>query len=309
VSQNPDQKRHTPVLLKEVLETLTPQPGEQVLDVTLGLGGHAKAFLEATQPGGGLTAIDADTDNLEEAKRGLTQQGSRVTYYHGNFRGLPSLALPHFDIIFADLGISSPHLDDPEKGFSFRFDGPLDMRLDRTQGQTAAELLMSSSKDALRKIFREYADLKEAHKVAAILDDALHGKSPRPITTTTHLKALIEEAFGWRTPQVLPQVFQAIRIAVNDELGALQDFLDYSPTLLKPGGRLGIISFHSLEDRLVKQKFKDLVTLQKDEVTGQDIGHSPFEILTKKPLDPSEEECRMNPRARSAKFRALRRVK
>ena len=289
-----------------VFDILLPKPGETILDVTLGLGGHSSTFALGIGETGTLIALDADSQNLEAAKVRLKNAKCTLVFHHANFSKLPSLPIPPVDVLFADLGLSSPHLDDPSRGFSFRTDAPLDMRFDRTKGETAAELLQRSSFDDIRKLLREYGELREAGYIARAIADA--NEAGEPVSTTQGLAKCVEKAVGWRAPQLLPRVFQAVRMAVNDELGALGTLLTHGPTLLKPGGRMGIISFHSLEDRMVKQKFRELCAVEKDPVTGQDASEAAFTLLTKKSIVPSEKEIELNPRSRSAKFRAILKV-
>lgn len=289
-----------------VFDILAPKAGEAVLDVTLGLGGHAGTFAEMIGPSGMLIAIDADSQNLADAQEWLKHVKCRTQFHHANFSELPRLSLPKVDILFADLGLSSPHLDDAERGFSFRTNAPLDMRFDRTSGETAADLIEKSSFDSLRKILREWGELKEAGYIARAIADR---KQTAPVISTLDLVDCVNAAVGWRAPQLLPRVFQAFRMAVNHELEALETLLSYGPTLLKPGGRMGIISFHSLEDRMVKHVFRVLCSVEKDEVTGQDLSAPTFLLLTKKSLIPSAEEIEANPRARSAKFRAIQKMR
>jgi 16S rRNA (cytosine1402-N4)-methyltransferase len=293
---------HIPVLKNTVMAVLEPKPGETVLDVTLGLAGHAEAFLEKTSPDGLLIGLDADEANLAIAHKRLEPYKDRIDLRHVNFREIGDLNLPPCDIVFGDLGLSSAHLDDPERGFSFRFEGPLDLRFDRTKGKTAADLIKDSDEEDLKEIFRTYGEL---YKDATHLSRILTGKD---VPTTTALKAIIEQAFTYRTKQILPQVFQALRIAVNDELHALEEFLRAGIDLLKPGGRMGVLSYHSLEDRMVKQKFKALCEPQKDPITGKIAIPATFELLTKKAIQASDEEIKENPRSRSVKFRALRKI-
>ena len=215
-----DVPRHLPVLQTTVLEVLSPAEGEAVLDVTLGLGGHAREFLRAIGPTGNLIGLDADEENLRLANEALKEWGERVTTYHANFRELPELSLPQVDILFADLGVSSPHLDDPGRGFTFRTDAPLDMRYDRSRGETAAELLARMSADDLTNVFRKFGELQQARRLGQLLAGA-------SLRSTGELKARVEEAYTFRANALLPQVFQALRIAVNDELHAL-DTLKYA---------------------------------------------------------------------------------
>lgn len=290
---------HIPVLQTTVMNVLQPKHGETVLDVTLGLGGHAGAFLEGVGDTGRLIGLDADQKNLEIAKSTLSTFSDRTTFMHANFSDLSDLHLPSVDILFADLGLSSPHLDDPERGFSFRFDGPLDLRFDQTRGVTAMHLIEMSDEAELATIFRSYGELyMQARRLASTL-------AGMRIATTSQLRTVVEELFGFRAKAILPLVFQALRIAVNDEIVSLQNLLNIGPSLLKPGGRMGIISYHSLEDRPVKHTFRSLTTPTKDPVTGTIITIAPFTLLTPKALVPSLPEIADNPRARSAKFRVL----
>lgn len=290
--------RHIPVMQSTVLEILQPKAGERVLDVTLGLGGHSEAFLQAIGTTGHLVALDADNENMRFARERLAPFGDRAEFHHTNFGNVRSLELAPFDVIFADLGLSSPHIDNAERGFSFRFDGPLDLRFDRSSGQTAADLLQKISEDDLKKIFRDYGELREAGRLARLL-------AGKRWETTTAVKEKVEEAYGFRAKQVLPQVFQSLRIAVNDELGVLSELLHAGLDLLKPGGRMGVLSYHSLEDRIVKHLFREVCTPLKDPVTGKVAVPSAFELVTPKAIVPSDQEIQQNQRARSAKFRVI----
>lgn len=301
---------HVPVLQKEVLQVLAPKPGETVFDCTLGLAGHAAAFLEATSPHGRLIGLDADSANLAEAKKNLERFGSRAELHNRNFRDTQEIGAP-VDIVFADLGLSSPHLDDPERGFTFRTNAPLDMRYDRSTGESAAEFLLSSSVDQITKVLREFGEIQRSHQLAKALHAHVHS-SPRGsedprLVKTDDVVACVEKIFTYRAPKVLPQVFQALRIAVNDELGAVTSLLETLPKLLSPAGRIGIISYHSLEDRLVKHAFRSLSTPERNETTGQISKSAPWELITRKAVTPSARELEENPRSRSAKFRVLRR--
>lgn len=290
--------RHTPVLHTAVLTLLAPKRGETVLDVTLGLGGHAKSFLERIGPTGRLLALDADSENLVEARRTLGEGEEQSDLRHGNFRNLRSFGFSPVDILFADLGLSSPHIDDPSRGFSFRSSSPLDLRFDRTTGMTAARLIAISTEHELAEVLRRYGEVPGARLLARAMKEG-------DIQTTFELKACVERVRGYRAPAELPRVFQALRIAVNDELGALRILLQEGPKLLKPGGRMGVISYHSLEDRLVKDAFRALAAPAKDVTTGAVRAQAPFTLITKKPVCPDASEIEANPRARSAKFRVL----
>ncbi len=290
---------HVPVLHTTVLTVLAPRSGERVLDVTLGLGGHAQLFLEAIGSTGTLIGLDTDERNLTVAKEKLEGRGA-TELFHASFRDLPALNLPEVDILFADLGLSSPHLDDPTRGFSFRFDGPLDMRLDASKGITAEQLILRSSAEELGHIFADYGQFAGSMRLGRTLAGS-------HVATTTALREAVEKAFGFKGKALLPQVFQALRIAVNQELDALNILLEHGPKMLRSGGRMGVISFHSLEDRAVKHTFRALTTAPKDPVTGKIAHPADFTLLTPHALAPSPDEITDNPRSRSAKFRAIRR--
>lgn len=272
-----------------------------VLDVTVGLGGHAKKFLEHIGPRGTLIGMDADSENLKEAAAALHNAGN-VRLMHANFRELPSLALPSCDILFADLGLSSPHLDAPERGFSFRYDAPLDGRYDRTTGNTTADLLAESSKQELLQLFERYGEIPQAKRLTAAI---LERRQEKPLQRTRELTDVVHAVYGHRASSLLPQVFQALRIAVNEELKTLHILLSFGPTLLTPSGRMGIISYHSLEDRMVKQRFKELTTGELHPVTGKTVRPALFEPLTKGAIQAENLEVERNPRARSARLRAI----
>lgn len=300
---------HVPVLAEEVMTFLAPTTGETVLDCTLGLGGHATTFLNATAPDGTLIGLDADSLNLREARKRLESYGDRVQLCCMNFRDAATILKQPVDIVFADLGLSSPHLDDPERGFTCRTNAPLDMRYDRSSGESAAEFLLSSSVEQITKVLREFGEIQRSHQLAKALHLHFHSET-RSLTgwKTDDVVKCVEKIFTYRAPKVLPQVFQALRIAVNDELGAVASLLDALPTLLNPGGRVGIISYHSLEDRLVKHAFRSLSTPELDERTGRVSQAAAWDLVTRKAVIPSAQELEDNPRSRSAKFRVLRRV-
>lgn len=291
--------QHIPVLTDEVIELLDPKSGETVLDVTVGLGGHAKLFLERIGKKGELIGLDADQNNLSESEKIL--DGKNVTLIHANFRDISNIDLPECDIIFADLGLSSPHVDDPSRGFSFREDGPLDLRFDQTKDMTAAELISQTSEQELAEIFKEYGELRQPHPLARKI------KEVKP-KTTTELNEVAQNVFGHHAKKTLPQIFQALRIAVNDELGSLKKLLDDGLALLKSNGRMGIISYHSLEDRMVKRRFRDISTSEKDPMTGASLSPANFSLLTKKAIKPTMDEIRKNPRSRSARFRVIKKL-
>ena len=309
---SPSARRHVPVLQADVpagsptiLDILQPKGGDCVLDVTLGLGGHAAAFVEAIGKEGSLIALDADQENIDLARQTLGNPDTRVTIHHLNFRRVASLLPLQVDVVFADLGLSSPHVDDPERGFTFRVPAPLDLRYDRSTGKTGAEMLSRVSEKEIARWLYDGGEVPQATRLAHTLHAAFHRKER---VSTEDVRLCVDAIYGYRTPKVLPQIFQALRIAVNDELGALRALLDTIPSILKPGGRAGIISYHSLEDRMVKQSFRRLSTSTKDPQTGAISIPALFELLTSRAVQPTEAEIAKNPRARSAKFRAVRRV-
>ncbi len=292
--------QHTPVLLSETITLLDPKSGETVLDVTLGLGGHAEALLKKIGERGTFIGLDADAENLARAQVRLDVLPGNKKFEHRNFRDLERRNLPNVDILFADLGLSSPHVDEPGRGFTFREDVPFDLRFDRTQGLPAALWLQRVSLHELTRALREFGEIKSAHRLAQKLKEGA-------TDTTFSIVRIVESVFGWRAASVMPQVFQALRIAVNDELGALDSLLSAGPALLNPGGRMGVISYHSLEDRRVKQVFRTLTTAPKDSATGQDLHPADFSLLTRKAVVPSDREQCTNPRSRSAKLRVIMR--
>lgn len=291
---------HDPVLLSEVIKFLDPKPGEIFVDATIGGGGHSCALLERLQPGGFLLGLDRDAEALEAAARKLKPFGAAVKLVRASFSQLPAILaqenLPGVDGLLFDLGVSSYQLDNPERGFTYQLEGPLDMRMDRDQKLTAAEIINTWPEEELAKIFREYGEERWASRIAKFIARA---RKRSPITTTGELVEIIKAAIPARArrsgPHPAKRTFQALRIAINDELGELKRALAELETLLRPGGRVVVISFHSLEDRIVKKTFKSLSS-------------KILEILTPKPVVPTPEEVARNPRARSAKLRAARRV-
>ena len=292
--------QHIPVLLKEVIELLDPKKGETVFDVTLGLGGHASEFVKRA---GKLIGLDTDEDNLREAEKVLEGIGGKYELHHANFSQIRDLSVPKVDIVFADLGLSSPHIDEADRGFTFWEDAPLDMRYDRSSGITATELINSLKEEELADVLWKFGELRTSRRIAKII------KESDSVDTTSKLKECVEKSAGHKAKHIIPQVFQALRIAVNDELGSLEVLLDSIPEIIKSRGRVGIISYHSLEDRMVKQAFRKLSEPEIDQVTGQVVKEAPFKVMTKKPVVPSESEIEENPRARSAKFRVILRTR
>lgn len=297
---------HIPVLLQETLELLAPAPGEVFLDGTTGAGGHAAEIASRIGPQGLLVCADADPSMLEVARRELGAI-PRVRLVHADFADFDTLREAAggrtFDGVLLDLGISSLQLDDPERGFSFREEGPLDMRRDPAGGgATAAELLRDTRERDLADLFYRFGEERFSRRIARAVAER---RKRDPIRTTTALAELVSSAIprrAWpREIHPATRVFQALRIAVNGELSSLAAFLDAVPRHLSPGGRVAVISFHSLEDRLVKSAFRR-------HAAGEGKEEATLERLTRKPVVPSEREARENPRARSAKLRAARRL-
>lgn len=294
---------HIPVLSAELIAGLQLQPGGHYLDATVGGGGHSRLIL-AHDPNIRLTAIDRDAQALAAAQAELARFADRVTFWQGSFADFdPGTFL--FDGIIADLGVSSAQLDQPERGFSFRHDAPLDMRMDQRQDLTAADLLNTASEKELADIFYFFGEERYARRIArqvmaqrplystAELADLVSRSQPRPKgaksrSTKSGVKSRSSQAIHPAT-----RVFQALRIAVNQELLSLETLIQRAPSWLKPGGRLGIISFHSLEDRRVKHGLRE---------------HPLLQVITRKPIGPTETEISTNPRARSAKLRFAERL-
>jgi len=297
-------KMHIPVLTQEVLHSLDAGREGLYIDCTLGLAGHAAAILEAN-PRSRLIACDLDEQSLEAAKSRLAAHVNRITLYQSDFRNIPDLGLPWKEVrgVLADLGLSSFQLDSAERGFSYNLDGPLDMRFDQRNKTTAHKILHKFSEPKLAQIFRDYGELRQAHALAHRIISARKGEG---LETTVQLRRLVEDVCRWH-PQKgklhpAAKVFQALRIEVNGELEGLDLFLETTFALLPKGGRMAVITFHSLEDRIVKQTFLKLAGEEGGQVRGI------LRPLTKKPVTPSEEEVAANSRAHSAKLRAAERV-
>jgi 16S rRNA (cytosine1402-N4)-methyltransferase len=306
---------HIPVMAKEALDFLKCKPGGIYVDATVGLGGHSQAILEKIQPGGMLIGIDRDKESIEKAYARLRPLGENFRLFHDNYKNLSlilnNLSLNSVDGILLDLGVSSYQLLSPERGFSFQSDVMLDMRMDRSQQWTAADLVNNMSESELANIIFRYGEERLSRRIAAAI---VQEREKAPITRCSQLAAIISRVFKIRGHQAIhpaTRTFQALRIAVNEELEGLDELLSEAFSFLKPGGRIAVIAFHSLEDRIVKRVFRKLA--------GQCICEAPPELctcprkavanlLTSRPITPGPEELSMNARARSARMRAVERI-
>ena len=297
---------HIPVLTEEVIACLKPMPGEVVIDCTVGYGGHASEFIKRIGSTGKLIALDVDITELNRTNQRLSKADTPVTFHRCNFAGISKVLskenLDACDIIFADLGISSMQIDNPERGLSYKHKGLLDMRMDDRLKQTAADLLNTFSEEKLAKAFMDFADEPDYHQIA---QQIVIQRNAEKITQTAQLVDIIFKAKyidqnEWRkqrrTEKVhslhpAARVFQALRILVNDELGCLRELLRLAPYCLRPGGRIGIISFHSGEDRIVKHSFRQGLRNETYQSTADDV------------VVPQSKEINSNPRSKSAKFR------
>lgn len=299
---------HVPVMVEEAMACLQPQPGEVVADCTLGYGGHAAEWLRRIGPTGRLIGFDVDAQQLARTRERLASVGDNFTTHRSNFAGIAKVLaeeqLPGYDIIFADLGSSSMQLDDPDRGFSYKYAGPLDMRMDDRRKQTAADLLATISESDLSRALHELGDEPDHQRIARWI--VCH-RERRSIRKTTDLVHLIFEAKQispqeWRERKDARQhdlhpaarTFQVLRILVNDELAALKELLRLAPGCLRPGGRIGIISFHSGEDRLVEESF------------ASGLSNGIYVATAEEALRPTSQERFTNPRSRSAKLRWAR---
>jgi 16S rRNA (cytosine1402-N4)-methyltransferase len=294
--------RHIPVLLDQVLEVIDPRPGQTVVDCTLGLGGHSAAILPRLQPGGRLIGIDFDPANIVLAEQKLSQIGGTFELRHNNFAAIQTIlaetGAERADGILADLGVASPQIDDPARGFSYRHHGPLDMRMDPTRGRAASELINRIPRDELESALLELGDESDAPQIAELI---VRRRKVHPITSTEDLTALICEARDFTLKRAAgaklhpaARSFQALRILVNREMANLERLLAVIPECLKPGGTAAIISFHSGEDRRVKAAFRD------------GLREGVYKEISPDPIIATEEEQKLNPRSRSAKLRWAR---
>ena len=313
-SIEPSEIQHRPVLLRESLELLSVPRGGVAIDCTVGGGGHTRALLEAVGASGRVIGLDRDAESLARASDSLRDFGDRFLPIHADYRDLHRLAagrgLESVDAVLADLGFSSLQMDDAERGFSFSADGPLDMRLDRSTGRTAADLLAECGEAELTRLLRTYGEEPRAPRLARAI---LRARSRGPIRTTKQLAQIVEDASPRAGGRIHPatRTFQALRIAVNDELEGLESFVEAACRLLAPGGRAAFIAFHSLEDRKVKHTLARLVphcvcppSLPRCVCGTPGI----VALVNRKAVRPSEAELRANPRARSARLRVARRL-
>lgn len=285
---------HETVLLDAACDALMPRAGGLYLDCTLGRGGHTREILERSGPDGRVIALDRDPAALAAVRESLAGYGDRLELHQVPFsRAAEALAGRKVDGVIADLGVSSPQLDDPERGMSFRHEGPLDMRMGDDVEETAYELVRRLKDDALADVIYEYGEERASRPIARSIKRAIDEGA---METTKHLADAVHRVLGWPRfgkPDTATRTFQALRIAVNDELGELERLLAALPALVKEGGRVVVISFHSLEDRIVKHTLRD---------------EPAWQVVTKKPVEPTEAEGDRNPRSRSAKMRvAVRR--
>jgi 16S rRNA (cytosine1402-N4)-methyltransferase len=293
-------------MVREVLSYLQPRDGGVYFDGTVGMGGHAAAILEASAPGGRLIGVDRDTDAARTAGENLARFGPRVKIYHANYTELEYICglaeAGELDGILLDLGLGSHQLSDAERGFSLDLDGPLDMRFNRDEGRTAGDIVNRLSEKELADILFRYGEETKSRAAARAI---VRARGQKEIEGTRELAAIVARAIGppgrWRIHPAT-KAFMALRICVNDELDGLERFIEASAARLAPGGRMVVISFHSLEDRIVKHAFRGLSAALPD---GRPPG---LAILTKKPISPDEVEVSENPRARSAKLRAIQRI-
>jgi len=299
---------HKPVLLEETLQLLAPVAGGTYCDATVGYGGHSEHVLRMSAPDGRLLALDRDEQALAFARDRLRHFGDRVIFEHAPFSQLEAVLkkhkFPKLDGCLADIGVSSPQLDRPERGFSFQAEGPLDMRMDRSQGESAAELLATRSEAEIADILFHLGEERQARRIARVICQT---RGEAPLTTTSALADLVARTVPRREKKnPATRTFQALRLAVNRELDELETFLDQAPDALAPGGRLAVISFHSLEDRMVKHRFRALGRPRAvHRALPQPQAH--YELVVRRSVVAGDSELQDNPRARSARLRVLAR--
>ncbi|MBL4694093.1 16S rRNA (cytosine(1402)-N(4))-methyltransferase RsmH [Candidatus Gracilibacteria bacterium] len=305
---------HLSVLKESVQKYLELKGGEIVVDTTLGLGGHALEMVQAIGKEGKLYAFDQDERNMEEAKRRLKDYEGQITYIHDNFRYLKSRVTGEVDAILFDLGLSSPHVDEADRGFSFQQDGPLDMRFDPRSDLTAATILNTYSEEKLAEIFFKYAEEKQSHKLARyIVQDREEELFESTLKFAAFVERVLRQKRASKKSKAHPatRVFQALGIEVNNEMGVLEEALEAAMEIVKVGGRIVLISYHSIEDRLVKHFFRKLENppvSSPEQAAFQTHGDPIVEKMTRKPVIPTDQELEENPRSRSAKLRAYKKL-
>lgn len=297
---------HVPVLYKESLDALNIKPDGIYVDCTFGGGGHSRGILEKLNAKGKLIAFDQDAD----AQQNLPKD-DRIVFVPHNFRHLQRFLRLHnvypVDGVLADLGVSSHQFDEGTRGFSTRFDGPLDMRMDQRQNKTARDILLTYTEQQLHKLFEQYGEVTNSKTLAKHI---LQNRQANSLPTIDALKTMLQPVVKGNPNKYLAQVFQALRIEVNDEMGALKEMLQQLSEVLKPGGRIAIITFHSIEDRIVKNFFKNetFEELVDENPFVNTVRDKTLKVITKKPIEASAEETKRNPRSRSAKLRVAEKV-
>ncbi len=314
-NQNQEEEKHIPVLLEETMDYMKIYSGGVYVDATLGRGGHTKEILSRLGPDGGLIiGVDRDRESIDYCQKNIDD--SRLVIHHANFTDLESIlkkeGISGADGILFDLGVSSPQLEDPERGFTYSKNAPLDMRMDRNQRITAETIINEYDRDQIKKILQDYGEERWAHRIANFI---CKRRKSRRITQTAELVDIIKNAIpaGARRKGGHParRTFQALRLAVNEELESLEKAISLLPSVLNSGGRVCVISFHSLEDRIVKHKFRDFAReceCPPDLPVCRCDTVKKFKILTGSPVTPENKEIEKNPRARSAKLRAAERI-
>ena len=304
ISMPSEDAYHVPVMLKQAVDALSVKPDGIYVDCTFGGGGHSREILSRLGPNGRLIVFDQDP----AAKANLPKD-ERIIFVEHNFRHLSRfLRLNNADKVdglLADLGVSSRQFDDAARGFSIRFEGPLDMRMDPSQSKTAVMIIQQYAQEDLHRIFERYGEVTNAKSLAAAI---VKRRSLTPLQTILQFKQTFHDMAKGNPHKYWAQVFQALRIEVNDELQALEDLLAQLPTVMKPGGRIAIISFHSLVDRIVKKFFKEEIHPEDDHPFSRETRSRIFKVITKKPVEPDPAEIKSNPRSRSARLRVAEKL-
>jgi 16S rRNA (cytosine1402-N4)-methyltransferase len=296
---------HVPVLLTQAVDALAIKPSGIYVDCTFGGGGHSREILKRLDSSGKLLVFDQDP-----AVKANIPDDARLTFIPHNFRHLQRFLklyqVEKVDGVLADLGVSSKQFDDAARGFSTRFEGPLDMRMDPAQSNTAAQIVQTYSADQLHKLFEQYGEVTNAKTLAAAI---VKQRALMPLQTIAQFKQALHHSVKGNPHKYWAQVFQALRIEVNDELSALEDLLTQLPQVLKSGGRAAVISFHSLEDRMVKKFFKEgLLHAENEDPFSRETKEKPFRLITKKPIEADPDEIQSNPRSRSARLRIAEKI-